>query len=180
MPLEIDFLDITRIKLMETKIKINEYLDQEMEDYYNNYIIPEIQSLARGANAPEEFVQGFKFVRTGRNKGKIINTFGSKEVPLAKWWNYGTKRNYRIAPKVEHPRGTERAARDKEDIGGGSVQHPEKLNWVDETGAMHFAYETIHPGRERILVMEKGTQIGGNRMIQEVKKNVQYEFGGND
>ena len=34
---------------------------------------------------------GIKFVRTGTNEGEIINTWGTQSLPLALWFNYGTR-----------------------------------------------------------------------------------------
>ncbi len=161
---------------MNAKNNVNTFLDNKMEDYYNRYVIPEIKAIGRAANAPEAFIESFKFVKTGRGRGKIINTLGSKELPLAKWFNYGTKRNYLIETKVKHPKGARRAEREKEDIGGGHVSEPMTLHYVDDNGVDHFPETVIHPGQPKTLVMEKGVTSGSKQLVSIVEKDVKEEF----
>jgi len=172
----ISFEDHTRGQLMNAKNNVNTFLDEKMEDYYNRYVIPEIKAIGRAANAPAAFIESFKFVKTGRGRGKIINTLGSKEKPLAKWFNYGTKHNYPITTKVVHPEGTPRVEREKTDVGGGHVLHPETLHYVDASGEHHFPKMVIHPGQPRTLVMEKGVTSGSKQLISIVSDDVKEEF----
>jgi len=174
MSLDIEFEDITRIELMSIPIDVRDYLDENMDKYYNNFVIPEIQAVARASNAPDEFVNGFKFVKTGKAKGKIINTWGTQDNPLARYWNYGTKKNYEIRPKVEHPE--RRETRDRDIVGDkGQRQHPESLRWIDQTGRRVFAKVVIHPGVEKTLAMEKGIETGTRRMKQQLVRDIKNE-----
>lgn len=70
---------------------VDELLDKNMSFLVNTYMIPEIQRVAQAANVPKGFIDGIKFVKTDNNEGNIINTWGTKDVPLALWFNYGTK-----------------------------------------------------------------------------------------
>ncbi len=99
MSSDFTFEDITRMELKESQRKAFEYMDEHMEEYYNDIVIPEIKKYSREMNLPRKFVDGFKFVKTGKNRGKIINTWGTTEKPLAKWFNYGTKDKIWIEPK---------------------------------------------------------------------------------
>ena len=171
------FEDHTRGKLINAKYGLNQFLDQKMDYYYNKFVIPECQRLALAANLPMGFVTGFEFRKTGFCQGKVVNTFGNKDEPLAKWYNYGTKRYYRIAPKVEHPPGGPRAARDVEDVGEGHIQHPSVLHWKDpETGEDVYRPEVIHPGFPRTEILEIGVQEGLKILKIEVEKDVRREF----
>jgi len=75
----------------EAKKIVNQIIDENMEFLVNTYMIPELRSVALSSNLPDGFVIGIKFVKTGTNEGKIINTWGTEEKPLALWFNYGTR-----------------------------------------------------------------------------------------
>lgn len=183
MSVDIGFEDITIIQLRESKDKVNIELDAQMETLFNSIIIPECKAMARAANAPQEFIDGFKFVKTGRNHGKVINTFGSPDVPLAKWWNYGTKKNYLIEPKVQHPRDAERAPRDIEQVGDDDeikVVHPSMLKITLPDGSVIFRPAAIHPGIEKSLAMERGVEVGRNKLIQTASTHIMEKFNSNE
>lgn len=180
MVLDLNFEDHSRGKMINVRSQVKDFIDDNMEDNYNRFIIPEIKAISRAANLPEAFVESFAFVKTGPNRGKIINTLGTKQNPLAKYFNYGTKRNYPITTKVLHPEGTPRAEREKEDIGGGSVSEPSTLHYVDAGGIDHFPKMVIHPGFPRTLAMEVGLRLGQKRLIAEVKNQIKNKFSDND
>ena len=71
--------------------QVNQILDENMIFLINSIMIPEIRAVAMASNVPDGFVTGIKFIKTGDNEGEIINTWGTKELPLAKWFNYGTR-----------------------------------------------------------------------------------------
>jgi hypothetical protein len=175
---ELTHEDVTIHELKLSKIQINEELDTKMEQYFNDIVIPEIQAFSRSLNLPEDFVRGFEFVKTGRNRGKIINTFGSKELPLAKFFNYGTKRGYEITPKVQHPTGALRASRDKDSVGEEHVQHPTVLHWVDQSGRDVFLPSTTHPGFAKTMAMENGYSQAIKNLIPVISNDLKQKFGG--
>ena len=181
---DIGFEDITRIQLKRSKHEINLDLDDMMESYYNDIVIPEIQSVARAANTPDEFVQGFKFVKTGKNKGKIINTWGSADLPLAKFFNYGTKKNYLIEPKVVHAEKSPRSPRDKEQVGkddgDSKVIHPSVLKITLPDGSVIFRPYAIHPGIEKSLAMETGTELGTQQLIPVIQNRIKEKYSNRD
>jgi len=84
----------------------NQYLDDNMTLLINTHVIPEMKAIATAMNVPKSFVAGIKFVKTGQNSGKIINTWGTREVPLAKFFNYGTKEHdiWSHGPWPLHPK----------------------------------------------------------------------------
>ena len=181
MSTEIGFEDITTIQLRESKDRVNMELDDQMEHFFNTIIIPECKAMARAANTPKEFEDGFKFVKTGRNAGKVINTFGSPELPLAKFFNYGTKKNYLIEPKVQHPKGSVRAERDKDIVGDDNeVVHPSVLKIPMPDGSFIFRAWVIHPGFVKSLAMEKGVQVGTKRLIEVSSKHIMEKFSKNE
>jgi len=87
-------------KLKNLEPQVNQILDENMEGDFNAIVIPEMKNIANAMNLPQGFVDGIKFIKTGDNEGKIINTWGSIDIPLAKWFNYGTKQHW-IQPKKE-------------------------------------------------------------------------------
>jgi hypothetical protein len=179
--MSLGFEDVTRGHLVNARAEVNNFIDSNMQSNYDRLVIPEIKAVARATNAPEAFVESFYFVKTGKNKGKIINTLGTKQNPLARYFNYGTKRNYPITPKVQHPPGGQRAARDKEEVGEGKVLHPSKLRWVDpQTGQVRFADIVIHPGFPRTLAMEIGLKSAQPLLIAQVKNQVKNKFSDKD
>ena len=125
---------------------VNQILDTNMEFYMDTYMIPEVKRAAQAANVPEGFVLGIAFVRTGDNEGEIINTWGSEDLPLAKWFNYGTK------------------------------DHGSKGNWPlrwrsKKTGVEIFAQYVR--GVPKTLAMEKGIELGMEKLQQEVPKFIE-------
>ena len=144
----------------------NQFLDDHMEELYNTWVIPEVKRMAEAMLLPSEFVDSIRFEKTGQNQGKVINDFGVPDLPLAVWFNYGTKRFYPITPKVQHPEGASpRATRDTEDVGEGHIQHPSVLHWVDESGKDHFRKKVIHPGFPKTLAMEFGVNEGKKKLM---------------
>ena len=125
---------------------VNEILNENMEFLMNTYMVPEVKRAAQAANVPEGFVLGITFVRTGSNEGEVINTWGSDDLPLAKWFNYGTR------------------------------DHGSKGNWPlrwrsKQTGVEIFAQYVR--GVPQTLAMEIGIILGTNRLKQEVPRFVE-------
>lgn len=84
-------------KLEAIEEDTNDYLNEHMDDLYDTYVIPEMKSVALAMNLPPGFADGIEFIKSGKNHGRIINTWGTRRVPLALWFNYGTKAHW-IAP----------------------------------------------------------------------------------
>ena len=161
---------------MDKKHKqVENILDSRMESLFNNVVIPEMKRVAAAMLLPDKFIEGISFVKKGRNAGSVINTFGGADLPLAAWFNYGTKRNYKIEPKVKHPAGAKRAERDKEDIGGGSVSHPTVLHWKGSGGKDFFAKSVIHPGFPKTLAMEFGLGQGITMLKNKIPEIIKEE-----
>jgi len=151
MPLTIDIDSPEEIdaKLTESVNLVESTLDDNMVHLMNLYYIPEIKSVARAANLPQGFVDGIKFVKTGSNKGKIINTWGDNKKPLAKWFNYGTKDHGPLGDKPMHWKSKKTG----EDI-----------------------YAMFVRGVPRTLAMEKGMELGNKRLKQEAPKFIEAKL----
>ncbi len=67
-----------------------EYLIENLDDLMNEYVVFEIIAAAKASNLPLEFIDGIAWKRTGELSGRIVNTWGSGQKPLAKWFNDGT------------------------------------------------------------------------------------------
>lgn len=129
----------------EAKKIVDQMLDENLEYLMNTYMIPEVKSAARAANVPQKFVDGIKFVRTGNNEGDVVNVWGTREKPLALWFNYGTK--------------------DHGALGNWA------LHWKNAAG--DDIYAMFVRGVPRTEAMEIGIQLGIKRLIQEVPRFVE-------
>lgn len=151
----------------EIKQEIDEILDDFMEPLFNATIVAEIKSLALAANLPDGFIEGVKFRRTGKNRGQIINTWGTEEKPLAIYFNYGTSMHW-IEPvnaKVLAWQG--KAGRNATAIYFQGEKYPAGTKF--STG--HYV-----SGVPRTEVMERGYNIGKKLLAQEAGKIVQKEL----
>jgi len=66
------------------------YLIENLDDIMENFVVFEAVAAAKASNLPKEFTEGIAWKRTGELTGKIINTWGTQEKPLAKWFEEGT------------------------------------------------------------------------------------------
>ena len=129
-----------------SKKTVDHILDQNMVYLVNTWMIPEIQSVARAANVPKGFIEGIKFVKTDTNKGNIINTWGSDDLPLALWFNYGTR---------DH---------------GSLGDYP--LHWKDKATGKDI-YAMYVRGVPKTLAMEIGIQMGEKKLKQEIPRYIE-------
>ncbi len=66
------------------------YLVENLDKIMNEYVVYETINSAKASNLPKEFIDGIAWKRTGDLSGKIVNTWGSTDKPLAKWFEDGT------------------------------------------------------------------------------------------
>ena len=99
MPVTINPNEFLPTQRADLKEKINNILDAYMQQLFDEYIVTEIRVISAAGNLPKHFIDGVKFIKTGKNEGEVVNTWGSKEKPLAKWFNYGTITHW-IEPKT--------------------------------------------------------------------------------
>ncbi len=137
-------------KLEELEDTTNDYLDSNMEAWYDEFIVEEIKRIATAMNLPQKFVDGVAFVKTGKNEGKVINTWGTQEKPLAKWFNDGTT-NYDISSTGDWP-----------------------LHWVSASGDDVYVSTknkpVHHPGFPKTQAMEIGIQIGQKELQERARQ----------
>ena len=67
-----------------------DYLIENLDNIMKNFVVFEAQAAAKASNLPDEFIDGIAWERTGELRGKIINTWGDGNKPLAKWFEEGT------------------------------------------------------------------------------------------
>ena len=159
--------------------------------------VEKAKSFASAANMPDEFVDGIEvrdggFTAAGVMDYDIVNTFKGKfGEPLAEWFEEGTKRNYKIRPKLDHPvigfsdaaptQGagyadrmedeeprniyTERDVAYVEHGDETRRQHPAVLSW-ERDGVRYYRKEVTHPGREAVLSM----YLAQSNSIEEVRR----------
>ncbi len=135
-------------KLQNVKPQTEQYLDDNMQSLYEQYVIPEVKAIAMAMNLPQKFIDGIKFVKTGKNEGKVINTWGTPNKPLSKWFNYGTKAHF-IAP-----------------IGALS------LHWITKEGGHAFSKGHMVSGLPKTNAMEIGIELGMKKLEADSKKDI--------
>lgn len=110
-------------------------------------VVNEIKSVSRAMNLPQHFIDGVKVVIVGPLHVKIINTWGTPELPLAKFFNDGTIDHF-IAP-----------------LG------PWLLHWITELGTHARSAGHMVRGIQKTEAMEIGMRLGMKRFETAVLKN---------
>ena len=155
-----------------------------LEKIFASTVVDTARSYADAAALPEEFRDGVEMRKDPSTPAtaaewSLVNTFKGKfGEPLAEWFEEGTKRFYKIRPKVDHPQfgfgdsqpviGTGHIAREGDDdprniyterdvahVEHGddtSRQHPSVLHWF-RYGSHHYRKEVTHPGRQPTAAM---------------------------
>lgn len=151
-------------KLEETTRQyIIENLDQLMKDN----VIFEIISAAHASNLPKEFINGIAWRRTGPLSGKIVNTWGDSQKPLALWFNDGTVDHW-IQPLKP----------------GGVLAWPATFGrnataiffmGNAQPGDMLFSKGHFVKGIPKTEVMQRGINIGMKRLQTVILKNSKLE-----
>lgn len=152
----------------DLRIQINEILDANMENLFNEYVVDEIRIIAAAANMPRHFIDGVKFVKTGKNQGEIINIWGTKDEPLAKWFNYGTTMHW-IEPL--DPDGVLAFP-----ATGGKNASAIFFQGGQQEGDTMFSKGHYVSGVPRTEVMEIGYRVGSKRLSVEASKIVDKEL----
>lgn len=124
-----------------------QYIEENLDDLIEEYVVNEIKSVSRAMNLPQHFIDGVKSRRVGPLHIKIINTWGTPEVPLAKFFNDGTIDHF-IAP-----------------LG------PWLLRWVTPLGNIAYSRGHMVRGIQKTEAMEIGIAIGMKRFQTAVLKN---------
>lgn len=146
----------------ELKERINLFLDEHMEQLFNDFIVDEIRVLAAAANMPKSFIDGVKFIKDAKNQGRIVNTWGTKEKPLAIWFNYGTAQHW-IEPLT------------KDGVlafGNTQGRNASAIFFQGESkkGDTMFSKGHYVSGVPRTEAMEIGYRVGSARLAQEAAK----------
>ena len=167
MALIIDTNEFIPTQREESKKRIDEILDAFMEPLMKNTIVAEIKALGFAANLPQKFMDGVKFIKTEKNKGMIVNTWGTKDRPLAIFFNYGTIQHW-IEPT------TAQVLAWSSSIG----QNPQAIFFQGESkeGDMLFSKGHYVSGVPRTEVMERGFNIGKKRLAIEAGNIVRNEL----
>jgi len=168
MTVTIDPTQYIPIQREDLRNKINEILDVNMQNLFDDYVVDEIRVLAAAANIPRHFIEGVKFVKTGKNQGEIINTWGTKDEPLAVYFNYGTVDHW-IEPKnpdgvLAFPASSGRNASAIFFQGGAKA------------GDTLFSKGHYVSGVPRTEAMEIGYKIGSARLAEEASKIIDKEL----
>lgn len=138
--------DSLNINVEDTvKKQVNQLIDQNMEYLVAIYIFPEIHRIATATNMPPMFAEHVGFERTAPNAGKVINKWGTKEKPLALWFNYGTKDHGPVKAFM--------------------------LHWKDKNGDDIWAHWVR--GIRASKAMDLGIEIGLKRLKEDMPKFIQ-------
>ena len=168
MPVEFNSQEYFPTQRQELTDEINKILDDFMEPLMKETIVTEIKLIAAAANVPQGFIDGVKFVKTDPNKGEIINTWGTEEEPLAKWFNYGTTMHWVEPTKA-----------------GGVLAFPASggrnataifFQGNAKKGDTIFSGGHYVSGVPRTEAMEIGFNIGKKRLATEAAKLIKREY----
>jgi len=151
---KLDHLDTALLQVKSLVPKTQEYLEEHGDELVSKYVITEIKSIAQAMNMPQGFVDGVGFVRVDRNTFEIVNRWGTKEKPLALWFNNGTRAH---GPK-----------------------HANVLHWVDKVTGKHIYAKWVR-GVPTTHAMQRGILFGMARLKShispEIKENVGKKIG---
>lgn len=133
-----------------------QYIEENLDDLIEEHVINEIKSVSRAMNLPQHFIDGVKAVRVGPRHIKIINTWGTPEVPLAKFFNDGTQDHF-IAPLGDW-----------------------LLHWKTPLGRDAYSRGHMVRGIQKTEAMEIGIAIGMKKfqtaVLKNTKENVSKEL----
>jgi len=124
-----------------------QYIADNLEDLIDRHVVSEIQSVSRAMNLPQHFIDGVKAVKVGPLHIRIINTWGTKEVPLAKFFNDGTRDHF-IAPLGDW-----------------------LLRWITPLGNVARSAGHMVRGIQKTEAMEIGIAVGMKNFQTAVLKN---------
>lgn len=154
---KLDQIDVSIIQLQALVPAVQEYINNNLEDLIKSELLPEMRLIAQAVNVPQKFIDGIKHVMVSKNTFKIINTWGTRDKPLALWFNYGTKKHF-IAPLGPWP-----------------------LHWITPEGKHAYSKGHMVRGVPQTLAMELGIDLGVKRLIAvallKCKKDVSMELG---
>jgi len=151
---ELDQLDTSILQVLMLEPASNDYIEEHLDELMFKYVIPEIKIIAMSMNMPQGFIDGVKFLRTGRFNVKIINTWVTRQKPLALWFNYGTKDH---GPKFA-----------------------DYLHWIDKATGKHIYAKWVR-GVPKTLAMARGIEAGMNKLksniLTDMKDSVSQKVG---
>lgn len=170
MSVELEYSTIEEAlqKLDLTLQEINKILDENMEEWFNGIVIPEIKRMATAMNLPKGFIDGIIFIKKGDNRGGIANTWGSKKKPLAKWFNYGTVDHWiqaflkKVLSWVS-----------KGPMSGNNASAINFTGAGNEGGRRFFSKGHYVSGLQRTEAMEFGIRQGKKQLISQLPKLIQ-------
>ena len=124
-----------------------QYIEENLDELMEEHVVSEIKSVSRAMNLPQHFIDGVKSLRVGPLHIKIINTWGTPQVPLAKFFNDGTNDHF-IAPLGDW-----------------------LLHWITELGTHARSAGHMVRGIQKTEAMEIGIKIGMRNFKTAVLKN---------
>jgi len=144
-----------------------EFIVEHLDALMNTYVVFEVEAAAKASNLPLEFIDGIAWKRTGELAGRIVNTWGSGEKPLAKWFNDGTPDHW-IAPL--NPDGVL--------VWEATFgRHASAIFFMGnaEQGQLLFSKGHYVSGLDKTEAMERGISNGMKRLKSAVLKNTKDE-----
>ena len=152
----------------EVRKEIDSILSDFMEPLANFTLVAETKAIGYAANVPQGFIDGIKFVKTGPNKGALINTWGDDKTPLAIYFNYGTSLHWVESTTPGKPLAFPNT--------GGTHARAIYFQGQKSKGDTAFSMGHYVSGVPKTEVMERGYNIGKKKMAEEASKIVQKEL----
>jgi len=144
------------------------YLKENLDTIMIENVVFEAKASAKASNLPDEFIAGIRWTRTGELSGKVINTWGSADKPLAKWFEDGTPDHW-IEPNTP---------------GGVLVfeasfgKHASAIYFMGNKKEGELIYSKGHyvSGLDKTEAMERGIATGFKRAQSAILKNSKQEI----
>ena len=134
-------IDFSIIEAKDIEAKFYEYLDKHMADEAAATLIFDIKLIAKAMNIPQGFIDGIEYEKISRNRFKIVNRWGTREKPLALWFNEGTRDHGPVFKKA--------------------------LHWKDKLTGKDIFAKWVH-GIPKTHAMQLGIELGKRRFIQNI------------
>lgn len=158
-------------KLDATEDEVNKILDHNMADWFEQFVVAEVKRVSIAMNMPNGFIEGIGFLKKGENYGSIVNTWGSEQKPLAKWFNWGTVDHWVQAIFAKALSWISK--------GAAAGKNPSAINFQsssDKAGERRFSMGHYVSGLQRKEAMEFGIEQGKKRLITQLPKLIQGEL----
>jgi hypothetical protein len=147
-------LDIARLRLGDAKFRIDKFIDQNIQGWFDEEIVQRAQKLGWARGLSENSISSIYSEKVDRMKCKIVwDLEGPNGEPLAIFLEKGT-RAHDIQAKGK--------------LFGGA----DSLRWMSNTGKPIFRKKVHHPGTKGMKIIERAVKEGTPELRRRINKEV--------